>query len=227
MYYTIYKIINKINNKYYIGMHKTKNLDDGYMGSGKNILASIKKYGNDNFIKEILFIFDNENEMINKEKELVTEELLNDNLCYNLKLGGSSNFYYVNKYGKNIEKGQHLIHSNRCKNDLEYRKQFSEKMKIVNKEKSHKQKGIPAKNKGFIWIHKNNELKMIQPHELNSYIMNGWIKGFVSKRTKNKIINKNNSQYGTMWITNGIDNKKIKKDLDAIPDGWYKGRSKW
>lgn len=33
-----------------------------------------------------------------------------------------------------------------------------------------------------------------------------------------------NSQYGTMWITNGRENKKIKKDVDNIPDGWYKGR---
>ena len=34
-----------------------------------------------------------------------------------------------------------------------------------------------------------------------------------------------NSQYGTMWITNGIENKKIKKE-DIIPEGWYKGRNK-
>lgn len=33
-----------------------------------------------------------------------------------------------------------------------------------------------------------------------------------------------NSQYGTMWITNGCVNKKIKKDVDIIPEGWYKGR---
>jgi len=33
-----------------------------------------------------------------------------------------------------------------------------------------------------------------------------------------------NSQYGTMWITNGIDNRKIKKEQDVIPEGWYKGR---
>lgn len=33
-----------------------------------------------------------------------------------------------------------------------------------------------------------------------------------------------NSQYGTMWITNGTINKKIKKDIDIIPEGWYKGR---
>ena len=34
---------------------------------------------------------------------------------------------------------------------------------------------------------------------------------------------KGNSQSGTMWINNGHDNKKIKKD-DFIPDGWIKGR---
>lgn len=33
-----------------------------------------------------------------------------------------------------------------------------------------------------------------------------------------------NSQFGSMWITNGIDNKKIKKE-DFIPEGWYKGRN--
>lgn len=32
-----------------------------------------------------------------------------------------------------------------------------------------------------------------------------------------------NSQYGTMWITNGVENKKIKKDT-IIPEGWIKGR---
>jgi hypothetical protein len=33
-----------------------------------------------------------------------------------------------------------------------------------------------------------------------------------------------NSQSGTMWITNGQENKKIKKEVDTIPEGWYKGR---
>lgn len=32
-----------------------------------------------------------------------------------------------------------------------------------------------------------------------------------------------NSQFGTMWITNGIENKKIKKSSD-IPEGWARGR---
>ena len=35
---------------------------------------------------------------------------------------------------------------------------------------------------------------------------------------------KRNSQYGTMWITNGFENKKVQKNIDSLPEGWYKGR---
>ena len=88
MYFTVYKIINKINNKYYIGKHQTIDLNDGYMGSGKLLKRAIKKYGVENFTKEILFVFDNEQNMNDKEKELViiSEE------TYNLCEGGKGGF---------------------------------------------------------------------------------------------------------------------------------------
>ena len=35
MFYTIYKTTNKISDKVYIGKHQTKDLEDGYLGSGK------------------------------------------------------------------------------------------------------------------------------------------------------------------------------------------------
>ena len=74
MFYTIYQITNLLDNKIYIGKHQTKNLDDDYMGSGRRIKASIKKHGLENFKKEILFIFDDEETMNAKEAELVSEE---------------------------------------------------------------------------------------------------------------------------------------------------------
>jgi len=69
-------------------MHRTKFLDDGYMGSGKLLKAAIKKYGKENFQKEILEIFDNEEDMISKETELVTDEFVLSENNYNIMPGG-------------------------------------------------------------------------------------------------------------------------------------------
>ena len=88
MIYYIYKITNLRNGKVYIGMHRTKSLDDGYMGSGKLLKVAIKKYGKENFQKEILEIFDNEEDMILKEKELVTDEFVLSEDNYNIMPGG-------------------------------------------------------------------------------------------------------------------------------------------
>lgn len=88
MKYTIYKTTNKLNDKVYIGKHQTKNPYDSYMGSGKAIKEAIKKYGKENFVKEVLFIFDTMEEMDVKEKELVNWGFISTNKTYNIGLGG-------------------------------------------------------------------------------------------------------------------------------------------
>ena len=51
-------------------------------------------------------------------------------------------------------------------------------------------------------------------------------KGGFLKMRKSKNVGSDNSQYGTCWITNGSENKKIKScDIDKwINLGYYKGR---
>ncbi len=88
MMYIIYKTTNIINNKFYIGLHETNNLNDDYLGSGIFLKKAIKKYGKENFEKEILHIFDNKQEMIMKEMEIVNLEFISRRDTYNMSMGG-------------------------------------------------------------------------------------------------------------------------------------------
>jgi len=89
--YLVYKITNLINNKIYIGCHVTKNVNDTYYGSGKLIIGAIKKYGIENFKKEILFYCDDKESMLLKEKEIVNKEFILREDTYNLIIGGTLN----------------------------------------------------------------------------------------------------------------------------------------
>lgn len=90
MIFYFYKITNQINGKYYFGVHSTSNINDGYMGSGVALKRAYKKYGIGNFIKEILYYFDNAEEMYAFEEQYVNDELVNDSQCYNMVIGGRS-----------------------------------------------------------------------------------------------------------------------------------------
>lgn len=87
-YHYIYKTINQINGKYYIGMHSTDILEDNYIGSGMRLWHAIKKYGRENFIKEILEFLPDRKTLSEREEQIVNYDLISDPLCMNLQLGG-------------------------------------------------------------------------------------------------------------------------------------------
>ena len=86
--HTVYKITNEINNRIYVGVHKTDEVDDGYMGSGKAIRLAIKKYGRDNFTKEILVSFEDAEAAYLAESMVVDEAFVARKDTYNMKCGG-------------------------------------------------------------------------------------------------------------------------------------------
>lgn len=101
--YIVYQTINIVNNKIYVGIHKTKDpfKFDGYIGNGVNInypstymnpkypfQKAVKKYGTSSFKRSVLYIFDSEEEASNKEQEIVSKEFINRSDTYNLALGG-------------------------------------------------------------------------------------------------------------------------------------------
>lgn len=87
-HYLLYKTTCQITGKYYCGMHETDRVEDGYLGSGKRLLASIAKYGKENFTREILSYHETKEDLYAAEADLITESMLKDPMCMNLVPGG-------------------------------------------------------------------------------------------------------------------------------------------
>lgn len=105
-HYILYKTTNLIDGKIYIGAHKTEDLDDSYMGSGRRLLSAISKYGIENFERTILEHFSDAESMYAREREIVNEEFLNREDVYNLKIGGEGGFDWINDSGIGGFKGR-------------------------------------------------------------------------------------------------------------------------
>jgi len=222
-FHYFYKITNLINNHFYYGVHNTDNLDDGYMGSGKRLHIAYKKYGFENFNKEILKFFDTAKEAFEYEAEIVTEQLINCNECYNICLGG---IYPINTdfKGKIIVKSKNNDIYRVDINDPRYISgelkpiRFGVKLSKETKNKigNHQnQKGNKNSQYGTKWINNGNIVKKIKKEELEYYLNNGWKLG-------NLDINHN---IGSIYINKNGKNKKIKKEeLEYYLDnGWKKG----
>ena len=211
MFYTIYKITNQINGKIYIGSHKTKNLNDNYMGSGKYLKRAQQKYGNENFTKEILFVFNNPEEMYAKEAEIVNEDFLATENTYNLKIGGFGGFNYINSTGKNIY-GRNGKTPN-VKGDLFRGRQT--------------QKFLKENTPGYaeeIYKKISESLKS-RPGTFKGKKHTDEAKRNIGKKNSKHQSGEGNSQFGKRWIHSFIEqkSKKIYKD-DPLPDGWLEGR---
>jgi len=213
MFYTIYKITNKLNNKIYIGKHQTKDLNDNYMGSGKHIKRAIEKCGIKNFNKEILFQFDNEADMNAKEAELVTDEFVKEDTNYNLCPGGNGGFGHINLNGINVD-----ISEQRRRNPNIARKSArlggERKKYLMENDPNHRELCRQSVAKG---------LKIYFETNPGHFTGKNHTEETKQKMRKPKNQGDKNSQFGTMWITNGKENTKIIAD-DIIPEGWYRGR---
>lgn len=210
MYYIIYKTTNIINEKIYVGKHKTKDLNDGYLGSGKLLNYAIKKYGIENFTREVLYLCSNEDEMNAKENEIVTEDFCTRLDTYNLCVGGHGGFSYINRKGINytFEKNKRISPFGTSEFIKKHKSDFLRGSKIGSLKRTDLIKqGI------------------IDPRTFLGRVHSQETKNKMSAAKKGKTTGIKNSQYGTMWITNGNENKKIKKEVDIIPEGWYKGRT--
>ena len=123
-YHIIYKTTCTVTSKYYIGMHTTAKLDDGYMGSGIRLRRSLNKYGRDNHIVTILEYCGSREELALREHAIVNEQILLDPLNMNLMIGGVGGFTDAQRQAS-ITARKDLL-----QNDKEYRDRISATAKI-------------------------------------------------------------------------------------------------
>lgn len=251
-YHYFYKITNIVNGFYYYGIHSTDNLDDGYMGSGRRLKRAVKKFGKENFQKEILKFFESREDASKYEEETVNESCVKDVSCYNLKRGGD----YGLTYGTLLVKDKNGKFF-RCKPDDEdylngYLVPFmtgvvnvinlkTGKSEMVSVEEYSSNKLLyktPSSGKISVKDENGNcsSVSVFDEKYLNGNLVPIWKGRHHTSETKEKMslthkenkdqIGEKNSQYGTCWITkNGVD-KKIKKEETEkyLEEGWKRGR---
>jgi hypothetical protein len=181
MFYYLYEIKNVVNNKIYVGVHQTIDMNDGYMGSGTVINKAYEKYGKEMFVKTILEYFDNREDMISREKEIVNEDFLLREDTYNVRRGGTGGFDYINKHGLNI---------NRVPRSDEFKKNLSERMKNDNPSKRPGAKERMSETTKKVMERGTHPfLDSEKQRELSNRIRkDGRSKSEVSKETANKMV---------------------------------------
>jgi hypothetical protein len=177
------------------------------MGSGKRLIRSLNKYGIENHTKEILEFLEDRKSLAEREREIVNQEMLNEELCMNLKIGGEGG----GRFSVEQQKINAIKSNEKQKWLMENDKEWAESR--INK---LKQTGSLT----FMRLHAEGKIK---PYDWTGRTHTEESKLKMRTSSKGKGSSVENSQYGTCWITNGIDNKKIHKG-DLIPENWKLGR---
>lgn len=156
-YYYTYKITllkGSLAGHYYFGQHRTKNLNDGYAGSGivlKDYFKHYDKVEGVTYVKEILHFYNDEEELSVAEKVLIGDKYVTDDLCLNLIPGGTG--AGRNKgYKHSLETRQKISISQKGKPKSEETKQkISESRKgISNKLSEETKRKISESHKGLV-----------------------------------------------------------------------------
>jgi hypothetical protein len=219
-YYYIYQTTNLINGKFYIGKHIAKNIDDGYLGSGTKLYRAIKKYGKENFKRDIICFCYDRKELDETEANFVTQEFLdiNKGLIYNIipgGLGGSQKGRFVSEQRKaryrltmmKPEIKTKTINNLRVAMQKQSVRDSISKGHKGKKKNLHKPKYKDKKSQRQLGSKRSNETKL---------------------KMSKSAMGENNSRYGTCWIHNlelGRSKSIKKAELNIwIEQGWIKGR---
>lgn len=194
----LYMITNMKTGYFYIGVHRTENIDDGYMGSGSGIIQDIKEFGKDSFTKTILAEFDCIDDAYIAEAEIVTKDFIKFKNVLNRKPGG-----------KFAGCGWEAAHNARKEHDWLKGRSYSE---IFGSTRAEELKKIRRLNCGWVGADHSGSN--------NGNFGNRWNdeqRAKMSKRVKGVSTQ-------SFWATDGSQNMKLRNG-QSIPEGWRRGRT--
>lgn len=215
-YHYIYRTTCQITGKFYVGMHSTDTLEDGYLGSGKVLGYSIAKHGRENHKREILEFLQDREALKLREQEVVNEELLNDPLCINLKYGGEGG--WENIAGRNLTSTKFIAYKESGR--------LAENGRAAIRAFSSEQRARSSKTK---W--NDARQTMLTAAQIGLAVMNSPTANEKRKATyaeRGHSRGEKNSQFGSCWVTNGTPIKIKKEQLEEyLAAGYSRGRKQW
>ena len=209
-YHYIYRTTCQITGKFYVGMHSTDNLEDGYLGSGKILGYSRKKYGDENHKKEIIEMCPTREALKLREKEIVNEQMLADALNINLKYGGEGGFEHQNLNAE-VQRVKGI--------------KGNERMRELRKANTVWASKVSANISASLKKAYAEKSRDIRPPDWTGKKHRDETKSKIGAANSKRQAGSGNSQYGTCWV---IKNHPIKidlKDLDSyLANGYRRGR---
>lgn len=136
-----------MNGKIYIGKHQCDNPFEDYIGSGLLLQNAINKHGLENFEKTVLYIFDNEKEMNQKEIEIVNEEFILREDTYNIALGGQGGRLTPYRYKLDLSEAERIRRSKQTIDVHTGRKRSVETKEKMRMSQLGKTKSLDERNK--------------------------------------------------------------------------------
>jgi hypothetical protein len=230
-YNYIYKITNLVNNMIYIGVHRTDDMNDGYMGSGTYVKRAIAKHGVDNFKKDIIEMYGVYKDALDHEARLVTEDFINRSDTYNIKIGGYGACVFSEAHKKKLSETR----KKRYRED----KEFVERMLKATRSPERRKKTSEGHKK---WIKENPELHTERMLKINNNPEKitktaDWHRGQkrsesacsniregIANALKDPDVRKRRSGRGSKYYHNPTTGKSKRFMVgDDIPVGWLPG----
>lgn len=212
MIFYIYKITNLINDKYYLGKRSFKGdsiNDDKYFGSGTLLKKALKKYGKDNFKKEIVTICLSFEELNKVERDIINENIINDKNSYNLALGG-----WGGNLGDIVNNKIKMI----CQSE-EYRKKMSD---IINSPeiKDRMISSIKKTMSDISWKEKFSKIQKDVQNKEENKIRNSKNQKFA--QNKYDVVKKKSDKMNELYLDENFRNKH----LDACQSNVFRDKQR-